>query len=42
VLPGNVAYHCGKPFARDDASGKPDAPEAVAYLSRDSRKGWSL
>jgi predicted dehydrogenase len=42
VLLGNVAYRCGKAFAWDESSGKPDAPEAVAYLQREYRKGWML
>jgi predicted dehydrogenase len=42
VLLGNVAYRAGKAFAWDEASGKPDAPEAAAFLQREYRKGWNL
>jgi predicted dehydrogenase len=42
VLLGNVAYRSGKSFAWDEHTGTADAPEAMAFLQREYRKGWSL
>jgi predicted dehydrogenase len=42
VLLGNVAYRAGKSFAWDEATGKTDSPETMAFLQREYRKGWSL
>lgn len=43
VLLGNVAYRCGQRIEWDGKSGKvTNTPEAVNYLQREYRKGWTL
>jgi predicted dehydrogenase len=43
VLLGNVAYRSGKRIDWDAASGKiTNAPDAMKYVEREYRKGWSL
>jgi predicted dehydrogenase len=42
VLLGNVAYRSGKAFNWDEHAGRTDVPEAMAFLQREYRKGWSL
>ena len=43
VLLGNVAYRAGKKVTWDAAAAKPlDCPEAVQFLGREYRQGWTL